>query len=108
MCTNAEFGKNVERETAEISHTFILKGSIERFKVQPDLESRTKVLDPNDIGVYKRMFYWALTKCIKPKSYSQSTFTRKEKEIIYNLFVLNKDVNFVWIVLKTCWGLTKF
>lgn len=46
---------------------FILCNIIEKCKAQEDFEIVTKVLDPNDLGVVRRMFPLALTKSIKAK-----------------------------------------
>lgn len=51
---------------------------LDKFKVQLDVEIKTKVLDLNDLRVMKSMFHWALVKCIKPKVHSQTTFMRAE------------------------------
>lgn len=73
---------------------------IEKFELQADLEIRRKILDPNDIGVHKWMFHWALTKCIEPKVHSQSTFMHQEAEIFWHLFIQNNRVNLAWVVVE--------
>lgn len=57
---------------------------IAKFKSQVDSEIKTKILDLNDMGIQKQMFHWALTKCIKTKVHSQTTFTWHKTEVVWN------------------------
>lgn len=59
-----------------------------------------KVLNPNDLVIEKRMFHWALIKSIKPMVHSQTTMTRVETMVLYEVFVKERAIEFAWMVTE--------
>lgn len=81
-CTWTEYKRYVEGELCVLNHDQLTSDLIETFKLQEDLEIRSKILHPKELGIPKQMFHWALMKCIKPKIHSQTRSTHQETEVL--------------------------
>lgn len=80
-CVGSEYVDLLDGSLGMLQLDEFMNALLDKFKVQPNLDIRTKVLDPNVLGIQKWMFHWALTNSIKPEVHLQTTFTRVKTEV---------------------------
>lgn len=67
ICDGFEYTRDSGRSSMCVEFRLVVEELLAKFRVQSDVEINTKVLHPNDLGVHKRTFHWALAKSITLK-----------------------------------------